>query len=120
MPYVCYPKRLLALTLFLLLSTYVSATTLPPLVSAGWLNQHLTDKRIAIIDMSDAFQYLRFHIPGASHLSYAVLNQQTRQGVSYSIGPETVARIMGQLGITPAHTIVIYDDSGGLNASRLY
>ena len=27
---------------------------------------------------------------------------------------------MAQLGITPKHTVVIYDDSGGLNAARLY
>ena len=120
MPYVCYFKQLFAITFCLLIVSNTYATTIPPLVSTEWLDQHRADKQIVIIDMSDTFQYQRFHIPGARHLPYGLLNQQTRQGVSYSVGSETVAKILGQLGVTPAHTVVIYDDTGGLNAARLY
>lgn len=113
-------KQALAISLFLFVFLPASANNSTPLVSTDWLHQHLDDKNIAIIDMSDSLQYQRFHITGARHLPYNVLNQHSRQRVSYSIGSETIAKIMAQLGITPQHTIVIYDDTGGLNAARLY
>ena len=82
MPYFQFQKRLLVIAFFLFLVSTVSAATSPPLVSTDWLKQHLTDPHVAIIDMSDSLQYQRFHIPGARHLPYNVLNQQNRQRVS--------------------------------------
>ena len=113
-------RQLISIATLLLLIASASASDNSPLVSTDWLNQHLNDENIAIIDMSDSFQYQRFHIPGAKHLPYNVLNKQNRQRVSYSVGSEIVAKILSQLGVTPQHTVIIYDDTGGLNAARLY
>ena len=113
-------KQVFTICHFLFAISHTWATNTAPLVSTDWLDQHLNDENIAILDMSDSFQYQRFHISGARHLPYNVLNQQTRQRVSFSVGSETVAKIMAQLGVTPQHTVIIYDDTGGLNAARLY
>ncbi|MFO7603655.1 MAG: sulfurtransferase [Gammaproteobacteria bacterium] len=111
---------LLTLAVYCLTAGPLTAANLPALVDTDWLSQRLTDKQLVIIDMSDSLQYQRFHIPGARHLPYNAINQQSRQGVSYSVGPQAIAKLMGQLGVTPQHTVVIYDDTGGLNAARLY
>ena len=92
----------------------------PILVETSWLASQLGNKNVAIIDMSDSMQYSRFHIPGARHLPYNAINQITRKQVSLSIGSQNIAKVMTQLGIRADMHIVLYDDIGGLNASRLF
>jgi len=91
-----------------------------PLVDDAWLNRHLNDPDLVLIDMDDNTQYQRFHIPGAVHLSYGALNVPSRQGVSLSAGRERLVKLLGLLGATADSRIVIYDDLGGLNAGRLF
>lgn len=90
------------------------------LVDTAWLASKLGAKNIAVVDMSDSIQYSRFHIPGARHLPYNAITRPNRKRVSLSIGSQGVTRILGQLGITADMHIIIYDDIGGLNASRLF
>lgn len=120
MPYLPYIKQIFFTTLGLLIFSSTQASSNTITIETEWLARHLSDPQVAVIDMSDSFQYQRFHIPGARHLPYEVINHTNRQRISYSVGPHTVAKIMAQLGITPKHTVVIYDDTGGLNAARLY
>lgn len=70
--------------------------------------------------MSDDTQYQRFHIPGATHLPYNAINVRTKKGVSLSAGKDRIIKILGLLGIKSSHHVVIYDDMGGLHASRLF
>ncbi len=96
------------------------ATAASILADINWLEQHLDDPAVKIIDMMDDTQYQRFHIPGAIHLPYAALNTRNKQGVSLSVGKQKIMRILGLLGIRPDDHVVIYDDMGGLNAGRLF
>ena len=80
----------------------------------------LGDRNIAIVDMSDAPQYQRFHLPGAIQLPYSLINQHSRRRVSLSIGSEKIAFLLGKLGISKNTHVVIYDDMGGINAGRLF
>lgn len=89
------------------------------LVQPAWLAQQLGKPGIIVVDMTTEPQYQRFHIPGARPLPYHLLNRRTRSGVSLSIGSENVVKLLGQLGITRASHVIIYDDMGGLNAGRL-
>lgn len=111
-------KFFIVTILFCLLPLPVSAS--PVLVETNWLADNLAAKDIAVVDMSDAMQYSRFHIPGARHLPYNMLNRVTRKRVSLSIGSRNIARVLGQLGIKPKTHIIIYDDIGGLHAARLF
>lgn len=88
------------------------------LVSTEWLAAHLNDD-LVIIDMSDAFQYQRFHIPNAINIPYSLLNKNDK-GVSLSIGGKTMVQLLGQIGISRDTPVVLYDDSGGLSAARLF
>lgn len=114
-------KRLL-LTLLLLipLPSIGIADSVTQLVETDWLKARLDNKDIVIIDMSDDIMYQRFHIPGAIYLPYRAINMADRKGISKSIGRQKLHQLLGLLGINNSSHVVIYDDMGGLNASRLY
>ncbi len=116
-----------------------TAAAVSPLVEGRWLEKHLADPRIVIVDMSDDdAQYQRFHLPGAVRRPYEALLAQrpvpaaTPPGAGEGAkGPAVssipvrlddaeLARLLGSRGITRDKYVVIYDDVGGLNAARLY
>ncbi len=90
------------------------------LVDTDWLHKNLNNKALAIVDMSDRFQYQRFHIPGAVHLPYHAINRRLKNGVSLRVDDSKLLAILGALGIDRKTHVVIYDDTGGLNAGRLF
>lgn len=94
----------------------------PVLVNSGWLAKHIDSKNVAVIDMSaEDTQYDRFHLPGATRLpNYALVMRGKKDKFSKPIPADRLAKILGQLGITSKHHIVIYDDMGGLQAGRLF
>lgn len=111
-------KKLLFISFLLNSSVIFSAPSF--LVEIDWLEKNLNSSDIRLIDMSDDTQYQRFHLPGATHLPYAAINTRTKKGVSLSVGKEQIIKILGLLGIKSNHHVVIYDDMGGLHASRLF
>lgn len=106
-------------SLYLLLLTSNSLAS-PLLVSTDWLANKMKNKDIVLLDMSDSTQYSRFHLPGARHLPYNAINQRTKSGVSLSAGSAHISQVLGFLGISNNHHIVIYDDMAGLHAARLF
>ncbi len=89
-------------------------------VSTQWLENHLDNPSVVVIDMSDETQYQRFHLKNAIQLPYHVLNQRLKNGVSVSIGRNNIVKLLGLLGISASSHVVIYDDMGGLHAGRLF
>lgn len=113
-------SRLIAyfiLSVLLSVSFVQAAEKLPVLVSVDWLAKN-ADK-VKIIDMSEAFSYQKFHIEKAVWLDYAELIKP-QDGLQLSGGRDFVSQILSRRGITAEDTIIIYDDIGGLEASRLY
>jgi len=105
--------------LFLLVASKAHAGIM---VNTTWLQQHLNDTDLVLIDMSsDQTQYQRFHIPGAIYLGYANLVQKRKKDkVSLRISRQRLVQILGFIGVSRRSHVVIYDDMGGLNAGRLY
>ncbi|MBD3671666.1 MAG: sulfurtransferase [Gammaproteobacteria bacterium] len=114
------PHFRVLLSLFLLgLSSFASAAE--SLVSTDWLAKHKDDKSVIVIDMSsDYTQHQRFHVPGAIYLPYDAINLSRKDRVSVAVAPQRLVDVLGFLGISADKHVVIYDDMGGLNASRLY
>lgn len=111
--------RLLSVLYFSVFTPALFASQM--LVDIDWLVQHKTDKDIVVVDMSsDYTQYQRFHIPGAIYLSTSDINQVNKKRISYAIQPTQLQQLLGHIGIKRNSHIIIYDDMGGLNASRLY
>jgi len=112
-----HTSRILLIISMLLFTQHTIAASK---VTTTWLDMHLDDANLVLVDMADDLQYQRFHLPGAVHLPYAALNDTNQRGVSYSIGRKKLIMLLGLLGANSDSQIVIYDDVGGLNASRLY
>jgi hypothetical protein len=54
-----------------------AAQAAPVLVDSTWLEQHLGDSRVVIVDMTDDdLQYTRFHMPGAVRLAFDAVGKQ--------------------------------------------
>lgn len=107
---------------FLLFLSSVAQAGAPVLVETEWLAARLEDKALVVVDMTDGdTQYARFHIPGAVRLAYeALVQQRTRGNATQPLSAAALGALLGRLGVTPAHHVVIYDDMGGLNAGRLF
>lgn len=111
-------KHIILLFIFLQASIAQAASVM---VDTAWLKQHQNDKDVVLIDMSDSTQYQRFHIPGAISLGYEnLVAKRKKDKVSLRISDERLYKILGLLGISRDSHVVIYDDTSGLHAGRLF
>ena len=86
-----------------------------PLVSTQWLAAHLDDPQVRIVDIRSAVDggaraaYEQAHVPGAVHTDYAKDGWRATKGMATGLLPDTaaLARLIGRLGIAPAHHVVI-------------
>ena len=113
-------NKITLLLTVLILTIFNIANANTYMVDSKWLASHKNEKNLVLIDMSDGTQYQRFHIPGAINLPYDALNKTSKKRISTSVGPETIIKFLGLLGIKRDSQVIIYDDMGGLNASRLF
>ena len=79
------------------------------LVSTDWVQQHLNDSSIRIIESNeDTLLYASGHIPGAVHVDWTSdLNDQIRRDYITRGGFE---QLMSRIGATPDTTVVFYGD----------
>ena len=100
-----------------------------PLVSVGWLADHLSDPALRVADV-------RWSLAGppgreryaAGHIRGAVFLDADRELSSPGEGPgrhpiptpSKLSRVLGAAGIGDEHVVVAYDDSGGSIAARLW
>ncbi|MDE2060055.1 MAG: sulfurtransferase [candidate division NC10 bacterium] len=91
------------------------------LVDTHWLAQHLNDRDLQIIDMRNSpEEYAAGHIPGAVYLSVNHARVALKES-GFALPPDyEIEERLGQLGITKETMVIVYDDQGGLNASRLF
>jgi len=88
---------------------------LSPLVATQWLAAHIADPCLRIIDIRSAVDgggraaFVAAHVPGAIHTDYAKDGWRATKGMATGLLPDTatLARLIGRLGVTPAHHAVI-------------
>src|ERR1043165_6625783 len=106
----------LTAVLVLALACPARADGVMPLVSTGWLGQHLADPDVLVLDVRSAIDgggaeaYQKGHIPGAVHSDYDKAGWRvTRGGVPFML--PTVAeleKLIGELGIDEdTHVVVV-------------
>ena len=101
----------------------MSQETLEDLVDVAWIKEHLNDPDVRILDVRPMdpripLNYQTGHIPGALPLD---LRHLVAGGPPAVLPPtERVATVLGQLGLRPESTIVVYDDGIGPTAGMTY
>lgn len=90
------------------------------LISTEELAQQLSAPDVRIIDVRIPEEYKAGHIPGAVHLPAKTFLVVVR-GIADEIPSiELLAAKFGELGIIPSTRVVIYDEAGGIQATRLF
>lgn len=107
----------LTLGLLTLSASVFASTQSPVFVSPKWAYEHRS--QVKFVDLSQ--QYQKFHIPGATWVNYGwLIRPQGKNRMEMSGGAGYMVKVLSQLGIKPTDNVVIYDDIGELESSRLY
>ncbi|MDJ0979936.1 MAG: sulfurtransferase [Erythrobacter sp.] len=102
---------------------------IPSLVSTQWLDDHLADPRVVVLDASKHLpdagrnpreEYETGHIPGARFLDLDSLTDTSSCVPAALPTPEQVARRLADLGVTLDDRIVLYDDSAVRTSARAW
>jgi thiosulfate/3-mercaptopyruvate sulfurtransferase len=111
-----------------------------PLVSTGWLAEHLEDPDLRIVDirgyvrktdlgggrqraeyLAARDEYDEAHLPGAVYVNWTRDITDPDDPVPVQVAPpERFAEAMGSLGIGDDAHVVVYDHAGGQFATRLW
>lgn len=123
--------QLLALVVVALPLT-AGARSMEPLVSVDWLERHLGDDDLVVVDVrsgidgSDRATFEESHIPGAVYSNYVKAGwRQSEDGVPGKLPPEEdVAELIGSLGIDNETDVIIVPAGAGStdfgSAARVY
>lgn len=98
-------------------------------VTTEWLNQHIDDENIIIVDgtwhMPDAgrdahAEFTKSHIKGAVYFDLDTIADVT-SGLPHTLpSAEAFGKMVGALGISSDKTIVVYDEYGLFSAPRVW
>jgi thiosulfate/3-mercaptopyruvate sulfurtransferase len=96
-----------------------SSTTTKALVSTEWIAEHAKDKGLRVVEVDvDPLAYVKGHIDGAVGWNWRTdLQDQLNRDVATR---ESLANLLGQSGITPDTTIVLYGDNNNWFAAYAY
>ena len=98
------------------------------LASTQWLADNLGRPELRILDVrwrpdgTANEAHAHGHIPGAVHLDWVadLLEPDEAGGASLLAGPERIATAMSRAGVGDGTTLVVYDDTASLFASRVW
>jgi thiosulfate/3-mercaptopyruvate sulfurtransferase len=98
------------------------------LASVEWLSENLGRPELRVLDVrwrpdgTGRATYLAGHIPDAVHLDWAtdLVDSEEPGGLFLLAGPDQVATALGRAGIGDGTTVVLYDDTVSLFASRAW
>jgi thiosulfate/3-mercaptopyruvate sulfurtransferase len=98
-----------------------------PLVDADWLRSHVDDSDVRIIDFrwylhdrKGRDEYARGHIPAAVFVDLDDVTGKEGGGRHPLPTQAQFERAMRKAGVNPETRVVVYDDSGGAVAARLW
>jgi thiosulfate/3-mercaptopyruvate sulfurtransferase len=99
-----------------------SAAKAQPLVSADWLNQHLADPNVVVIDIRKAAEHEGGHVPRSVSADYERTGWRVKlpDGSGGALPPiSQIGVTIGRLGVSDAdHAVIVGDDFGA--AARVY
>ncbi|AWL94391.1 3-mercaptopyruvate sulfurtransferase [Bradyrhizobium ottawaense] len=104
-------------------------TPTDPLVSTEWLAAHINDANVKVLDASFKLpgvlplpkdDYLAAHLPGAAFFDVDAVSDHSNPLPHMYPSAEQFCRDIGNLGISNADTVVLYDAGGWVAAPRAW
>lgn len=90
------------------------------LISAEELNEIKDQEDVVVLDFRRNDQYLLGHIPGALQLWRPDVSDSDHEYDGMRISHQGLANWLGDNGISPDDTVVIYTEGGGHDAARMW
>lgn len=101
----------------------------PFLVTAQWLEQHINDENLAVVDVRMSpvglvpkkdmlAEFERGHIPGAVYFDIDDVADKNTSLPHMLPTAEEFSAVVGKLGISEQHTLVFYDEGNQFSAPR--
>ena len=105
------------------------------LVTTDWLQEHLNDENIRIVDIrgkvlpaseppphyfSHGAAYEEAHIPNAVFVDWTLDIIEPNSPSNDILNPSDYANLMSRLGIGDEHMVIAYDDANGMFAARFW
>lgn len=82
-------------------------------VSAGWLQEHLEDKNMNIVDAQpDVHDYIQEHIPGAVYMSEGLLRASLKGRPAVYVPQHSIEAVFRRTGIDSKVPTVVYTGKG--------
>lgn len=88
------------------------------LVDVVWLQAHLDDPRLRIIDGRTPDEYAAGHIPGAANVNFGALGTQDTDPVGLAAFNERQIAALRAAGVDDDSLVVTYEGFSGTNAAR--
>ncbi len=99
----------LAVWLMLVTTAYSLAASTQPLVTVEWLESHLKDKNVVILDVRTFPKYMKSHIPGAVR-AFGPWRTMNEQFVGFMAPPvEELEKMLQEYGVSNSSMVIIYD-----------
>jgi thiosulfate/3-mercaptopyruvate sulfurtransferase len=89
------------------------------LVETEWLAAHHGDPHVRVVDVRSEAAYNAGHVPNAVRLDDRALRSADDKE-TYLPTPQALAEMMGKAGISNKTRVIVYDDSGGRSAARVW
>jgi len=95
---------------------------MPPVVSTGWLSEHLQDEDLVLLHLGREGSHARAHIPGARSATLRTLLRVNDAGIRDEMLPEAeIAATLSALGVGDQSKVVVYfEDERGFFATARY
>lgn len=87
-------------------------------ISPSTLEEQLGDPLLLLVDLGKEGIYRQAHVPGAIHVDYQRLQRGTLPAPGLLPAENDIARLFSDIGLTPEHQVIAYDDEGGGRAAR--
>ncbi len=84
------------------------AAKAPALVSTQWLQDHLGDRGVVVLDVRTDANYGFAHIPGAVHIAYTKFEPQGDNGLFMIADPDVLTKMCQEVGINHNSHVVVY------------
>jgi len=84
------------------------------------LHERAGDPNVKVVDVRCGEAYAIGHIPGAHHFSVYGVNTYDTDPAPLVSFTRMWASLLGQCGVSPADTIVVYEDTSGGSAARAF
>jgi thiosulfate/3-mercaptopyruvate sulfurtransferase len=89
------------------------------LVSYQWLNEHLNDADLVIVDTRPKIAYMYGHIPNSISLAVDQLISISEHGAHLAPDPQSAAQLLGAIGIDNTKTVVVTGESMDPSIARI-